>query len=239
MRCKGQRQERLTCHDYWELLGVVSGNGRQLAQGRTLPLERGCLVLMPPGLPHLECSESGLELIWLGLEGEALGKFKKGSPASLAGKPQLVEKLAELWMASQLPGRRSGPELDGMALALISRFWREVSGLAQTEGGGRVEKAIGFFNDRFAEKLSIAEVAELCGLSHGRFATVFKEATGKRPLEYLESVRMRHALRLLEGTGLSLRRIAVSSGYQNEFYFSRAFKKLFGSSPDAYRRGLR
>ncbi len=142
-----------------------------------------------------------------------------------------------MWLFAEKGGFGIGPELDGKAYSLVNRYYRElISETAPSFKVGCIEKAVTFFNEHFTESISIADVAETCGLSHGHFSTIFKLATGKRPVEYLESVRMRNALRLLENTTIALREIAELSGYRNEFYFSRAFKKLFGFAPSIHRQ---
>ena len=54
-------------------------------------------------------------------------------------------------------------------------------------------------------------------------------------VEYIRSVRLAHACRLLEEGTLSVSQVAEASGFRDALYFSRVFKKIVGLSPRAYR----
>ena len=58
---------------------------------------------------------------------------------------------------------------------------------------------------------------------------------GKSPKEYLTEYRIKQACRLLKETDLSISAIAYSVGFENNLYFSKAFKKQKGLSPSEYR----
>jgi AraC-like DNA-binding protein len=76
-----------------------------------------------------------------------------------------------------------------------------------------------------------AEVA----MSRSAFAARFHELVGEPPMRYLIRARLGHAAGLLHTTNVSLAEIARRSGYESEFSFSRAFKRVFGVPPGAYR----
>jgi transcriptional regulator GlxA family with amidase domain len=63
----------------------------------------------------------------------------------------------------------------------------------------------------------------------------FKTAVGQTPLEYLQEVRMNAARELLKTSNLSINEIADKVGYQDTGYFSSLFKKIFSTTPNAYR----
>ena len=57
----------------------------------------------------------------------------------------------------------------------------------------------------------------------------------KSPKEYLTDFRIRQACNLLENSDLSITAIANSVGFENNLYFSKAFRKIKGISPKNYR----
>ena len=65
---------------------------------------------------------------------------------------------------------------------------------------------------------------------------IFKHHTGYPPLAYLTNRRMEYAKELLKNvkTGLMIKEIAEMAGYNDPYYFSRLFRKLFGKSPRAW-----
>ena len=81
-----------------------------------------------------------------------------------------------------------------------------------------------------------AVLAERAGMSRSAFADRFSEGFGKGPMEFLRDIRLNHAARLLEQTGLPTASIAGRVGFESRSYFSRAFKARYGEPPETYRR---
>ncbi|SDS44179.1 transcriptional regulator of bacillibactin transport [Paenibacillaceae bacterium GAS479] len=111
--------------------------------------------------------------------------------------------------------------------------------LAEPIGGGHasaVERTIGYIEKRYAETLSVEELAEVAGMERGRYTRQFKADTGRPPLDYVNEVRIERAQQMLLLTGDRLSDIAQCSGFSNEYYFNRRFKGATGVSPGQYRR---
>jgi AraC-like DNA-binding protein len=73
-------------------------------------------------------------------------------------------------------------------------------------------------------------------LSPSRTSHAVKEFTGMSFQDLLLKERMARATILLESSGDSLAEIAAKLGFENEFYFNRAFKKACGTPPGSFRR---
>lgn len=82
------------------------------------------------------------------------------------------------------------------------------------------------------------DVGTMAGLSRMSRATFFKrfaQTAGTSPAQFVAQVRMQVATQLI-GHGMSLSRAAEQVGYQSDAAFSRAFKKITGTLPGAFRR---
>jgi AraC-like DNA-binding protein len=86
-----------------------------------------------------------------------------------------------------------------------------------------------------ARDWSVDDMAGLTHMSRTRFFKRFSEAAGISPAFFLAQVRMQLATQWI-AEGMSLSRAAESVGYQSDAAFSRAFKKITGTLPGAYRR---
>ena len=71
------------------------------------------------------------------------------------------------------------------------------------------------------------------------FNRPFKKVTKVTPIQYIISLRITSAINLLENTNHNINQIASMVGYDDEYYFSRLFKKNTGLSPTAYRKKLK
>ena len=73
-------------------------------------------------------------------------------------------------------------------------------------------------------------------MSAATLARHFSQETGTTPMDYLRRLRLRNACRDLLQTRDSVGEIAARWGYENIYYFSNAFKRMYGCAPSEYRR---
>ena len=76
-------------------------------------------------------------------------------------------------------------------------------------------------------------------MSRSGFARLFKEMLDTSFFDYLTRLRMRNARELLATTNLAVPMVAQKIGYQSDLSFVKAFKKLHGVTPRAYRHASR
>jgi len=83
--------------------------------------------------------------------------------------------------------------------------------------------------------VSVSEMAGRAALEERTFLRRFKTATGMRPVEYLQHLRVGKARELLEFTRRSVDQIAWTVGYEDATAFRRVFNRVMGLSPGEYR----
>ena len=93
-----------------------------------------------------------------------------------------------------------------------------------------------FLSKNFEQNLSLASVAERFHYHPSYFSTLFKQNVGVTFSDHLFELRMCTAAQLLTSTKLFASKVGQRVGYPNATYFTRAFKKRFGMSPDQYRK---
>ena len=74
-------------------------------------------------------------------------------------------------------------------------------------------------------------------MSRSGFAERFATLVGQPPMQYLTDWRMHLAARQLQESRDGVAKVGFSVGYESEAAFSKAFKRQFGVSPAAWRRG--
>jgi len=90
--------------------------------------------------------------------------------------------------------------------------------------------------DNLAADLSVALLAQRADMSERNFARVFKAEGGFTPAEFVELARIDQARRLIEGSNVSLKRLADQVGYANLDGCRRAFVRRLGVTPSDYRK---
>ncbi|WMT92743.1 AraC family transcriptional regulator [Pelagibacterium sp. H642] len=98
-----------------------------------------------------------------------------------------------------------------------------------------VGPAVQAVHDNPAYAWTVEALAQRSGLSRAAFARRFNQAVGEPPLAYVTRWRMTVAASLLE-SGERIGEVASKVGYDNEFAFAKAFKRVRGVSPGAHRR---
>jgi two-component system response regulator YesN len=99
----------------------------------------------------------------------------------------------------------------------------------------QVTPAINYIDANYDKPVTLAEIARASHLSSSRLAHVFKEQMGITIIDYLTSVRIERAKRLLLATDQNCTEICFQVGYNNQSYFTRTFKDLVGIPPRKFR----
>ncbi|MEJ8305460.1 AraC family transcriptional regulator [Saccharibacillus sacchari] len=93
-----------------------------------------------------------------------------------------------------------------------------------------------FIDANFSDpNLSLSLIADRFGLSSSYLSRLFKDAFGENFVDYLASVRIEAAKKLLRETTEPIQELALRVGYANYMSFSRAFKKVASTTPGDYR----
>lgn len=100
----------------------------------------------------------------------------------------------------------------------------------------RIHEAMTYIRENLGYNISRAEMAERVHLNEEYFSKLFHKYAGCTFKEYVMEQRLRQAQRLLKHSKLSVSLIASRVGYDNFSYFSRAFKKATGKTPQEYRK---
>lgn len=98
-----------------------------------------------------------------------------------------------------------------------------------------VKKYIQF---NFSNSIKISDISAQLNINRSHLYRIFKQDTGKSIEEYLVSIRMNEARRLLQETDLSAKRISEIVGYLHYSSFFNAFEHYCGTTPQQYRKDL-
>ena len=104
-----------------------------------------------------------------------------------------------------------------------------------SKGNEIIKKAIRYISQNFSRNLTLDEVADHVHLNPAYFSTLFKQSIGSSFKEYLNMVRIEESKRLLSNTDYSIIDISLATGFEDQSYFSKVFKKYTGLTPKQYR----
>lgn len=92
-----------------------------------------------------------------------------------------------------------------------------------------------YLQEYYRKKIQVSEIAAALNTSYRTLARKYKQETGRTIQDQLTAIRLQNAKYLLTNSKLPMYNIAVDSGYENEYYFSKIFKEHESVSPSKYR----
>jgi transcriptional regulator GlxA family with amidase domain len=100
---------------------------------------------------------------------------------------------------------------------------------------GKIEDVLQYMAINLDKQLTVSNLAGLARISPSHFFALFKRQTGRAPIEFFIHMKVHRACELLDETSLSIKEIAATLGYDDQFYFSRVFKSVTEFAPTQYR----
>jgi AraC-like DNA-binding protein len=134
-------------------------------------------------------------------------------------------------------------ECESRFVSTLAQLIKRYADLSSTERQwsnekGAIQQSCHYIDEYFAQGVSLQELAQHIGLSPYYLLRVFRTEVGMPPYAYLESVRIRHAQRLL-ATGKPLAEVAAEVGFSSQSHMTRRFKKIIGVTPGQYAQQVR
>lgn len=228
-------------------LMLVTGNGVQidflLLDGTKVHAEKNSLVYLPAGARYIMQSGKNSEnetkiddvlfnFILEDMNGKKIDFVDQ--PCVLTDKGGCFEKdFTQLLAAFHAPSR-SMLSVKAEAYRLLEHTLSFCSG--KTENSYPIRKGVAYLEQHWNMNTSMTELAALCGMSESYFRRLFQQFAGMSPVQYRNSMRMSAAKSMLLEGRMDVAEIAQAVGFEDCFYFSRAFKKSVGIPPSAYGR---
>ena len=101
----------------------------------------------------------------------------------------------------------------------------------------RLEELTAYLNRHYGEKITGKQLESMLGMNFDYLNRIFHRLNGRSIFQYLAWVRINRAKELLATTDMKLWEIAEETGFSDQFYFSRQFKKHTGMPPAFYAKG--
>jgi AraC-like DNA-binding protein len=100
----------------------------------------------------------------------------------------------------------------------------------------KITEIVRYMNQNFQEGVSLDSIGAVFHINPNYLSRIFKKVTGFTFIEYLNSLRIKEAQRLLRETKIKVVTIANQVGFDNQSHFGRVFRAFIGVSPLQYRK---
>lgn len=248
----------------WTIVYIRSGVGLYLLDSSLRCLNEGDLILLPPRIDFSFASDDlgdeynvnvkaivlRFDGAWLDLILSAFPVFSDtvlkvrelGRPLAVRG-PKWI-KLSSLLDEAFASNDASQPVKLLAILSLLSTpqdyvLIKDVQGCDVRNVTEKREKIDRYLECNYCNKVSLEDVSRYVGMSRTYFCQFFKTHYKEGFSDYLTRVRVDKAAMMLQHTDKPLPAIAQECAFKTVQYFTRAFKKVKGITPGAFRKALR
>lgn len=229
------------------LLYISSGRGTFESKGNfSTRIEAGHAFVLFPGVWHRYTPdpETGWHEHWIGFDGEIARrwlKYKFISPKNPVVKVATEDTVLATFSRVIQAIRANRPALQQILAGATDNLMGLIYSAQQAQPAGSaqnanvIEHAITRIQNEFDRELDVKVLARELGVSYSWFRHTFAAHTGLSPHQYLLELRLVRARSLLAETELSVKEIAMQTGFGDEFYFSRLFRQKLNLTPSQWR----
>jgi AraC-like DNA-binding protein/quercetin dioxygenase-like cupin family protein len=242
-------------HSYPSLIYVISGEGECLDGEESFRLSSNSAILLKEGQPHqlidlpgksmvvfvVYFSQKVAEMNKMFLEPLSNLSFVMKLPEYAAHQARrLLRQMLHEQESHPLQYERSLQLHLALFLLLLYRYGvpeESKSGSPEISGSeDRVRKVLASVGERFYEPHSLGSVSQVARLSQRHFTSLCRKICGTSFNDYLSSLRIKEAERLLLETDMSILVVAFTVGFEELSTFYRVFKRVSGTTPKQFRR---
>jgi AraC-like DNA-binding protein len=254
------------CHDFHELVFILSGTGVQSINERDYVITSGDVFVLKGNDLHGYKSSENLSLFNIGFKDNFLKSFEEYfkplpgyhalfhieplfraeesfksrlhlNPTDLSAVVKILNIIDEEFSAYS-----EGCELMVTATLLhligfISRRYIHYNTLI--EGSSRslsIAKVVSFMENNYTEEINLELLSTISKMPINSLINSFKKHLNSTPFNYINSLRLKKACELLYTTDKSVTEIAYFVGFRDSNYFCRVFKKHIGVPPGKFRK---
>ena len=227
---------------------VIEGSGELETTEKKQVLARGDAFFFIPGQwhRHRPLPDTGWTIYWIHFNGNLPHAWlREGAYLLDCCKPVIEDpalyraQFERLLLTAHRSPAANSRELSWQAIGLISHFLTDPNRDTGTSGSHTDEVAnlaIEYIWNHTHAEVDIAKLAGRLEISRRTLERRFRHATGRSLLEEIQTCRVERARRLLVETDIPIKEIVFRAGFNTREQLRQAFAKVFGQSPDSFRR---
>ena len=245
--CHHYRERPSGC-DQYILIYCMEGKG-EILLGETLHVvPSDHYFIIPAGLPHAYHSDGyqPWSIYWIHFAGLKAGLFARAACCSLPVERSKFSRTGERLglFADIFRNLARGFSIETLEYVNLSLVYllasfthlSQFGEMQKTDENDPVAQSINFMLGNLDRKLKLEDIAGEIGLSASYYSQQFKTRTSHSPIDYFIQLKIQRACRLLDNSKWLIADVSREAGFEDQFYFSRVFRRVMGMSPAVYRK---
>lgn len=236
-------------HKHIEIVYMISGKTRANVDTEVCHVETGDLLVVLPNKVHSYTDlEDGIKYILFYVDPYAVPEFSQSfltmdaTSALVKGASEnerLVSLVRTLAGCDKFPIEHRDVLTKGYLLAFCAEFMSMMDlSYTKSEENPTMKSIVAYCSQNFTKELSLSVLEKELHLSKYYISHLFGDILNIKFTDYVNSLRISEACRLLRTTDHSITDVASMSGFGTLRTFNRAFIKRLGESPSAYRKRM-
>lgn len=234
-------------HEYFEIYYLESGERYHIVNDTLYHLKSGSFVLFPPFVMHYSYGEKDVPFKRLDLYfskdsvmfPELLLELEKGGRVFEASEDRDILTYLRNILKEQ---DEEKPYYENQMILLLNQMLihivRGSVKLVDPTSQDRIAAIIRYLNENYTESITLNQLASRFYINPSYLCREFKKHIGSTVVQYINSMRILHAQRLLQETDQSVTEISKIVGFSNVTHFNRIYKSLTGTSPTKTRKKI-
>lgn len=247
-QCKSQHLWGPGVRNFYLIHHIVSGKGIYKVGNKSYEVGAGHAFIIYPNteITYTADKDDPWDYYWVGFSGNDARiiinqtDFTKDNPVISIDMDDRFEDLLMEIYDSKGNDDSSKLKMAGYLTLALSLLVEKASYIKERHESSNeyTKKAMEYIEFNYAEKLTVQDIADYIGISRSQLYRVFMEMYQKSTMQIILEYRIRMACQLLKNSSLSIGSVGYSVGFEDNLYFSRAFKKVMGISPREYIRSF-
>lgn len=238
--CESQRYEIFREKSYCYIVEYIyEGEGTLFCNGKEYSVSKGDAYLLPKGSTHRYYPKKTWDKVWFNVDGTLVSNiiYAYGLEDTVVFKnfnnKRLFDEFYEITKSSL-------PNEEIMHAAAI-KFHEIIQCLYKTRQKNLLDSNVNAIKkmldaNLYEKDISIKNIANKLRISQAQVINIFKSTFNMTPYQYFAKKRIEIAASLLLNSNMQIKEISELLNYSDQPYFSNAFKKVMGVSPEKYRK---
>jgi len=232
---------------FFQWTQCFGGEGELLVGGQKYSIRKGQGMLLYPGLPHEYYGVTERwDVDWIAFQGYHMEYFLKNIGLDgcgtyfVANTEGILAKMRKILRTAQ-----SGSALKWFECSTgIYDLLMDLAKYASKNNDDSIHKqylrlkpVFEYIDKKYAEVITLKMLADLIGVTPQHFCLLFKEASGVRPFDYINSIRIKKGKELLiRNKAAGIDEVSRMLGYESVSYFCLVFRRIEGITPGRFKK---
>ncbi len=229
------------------LIYCVKGEGWYRQNGKKYNVKPYQYFVLPAGEAHEygAAEKNPWSIYWVHFAGDQAEYFcrflspkKNGGPLAASPSPLRQQIFDDILNHLEFMNNTDNIVYANCSLYAFLSSFKQVQLKTPDKEDNPVQAVVDLMKNNLEKNLTLDELAASVNLSASHLSALFREKTKYSPVSLYTSLKIQKASQLLQESGFKVKTVALKLGYEDQYHFSRVFKKVMGVSPKTFKSGV-